>query len=171
MNFPLKFANKKSKMKTSLFLFISFLFFACGNNKPQKASTDLVNNPASADSSSIKSNGKAATISFENPSHDFGNITQGEILEYGFIFTNTGGSDLIISNASASCGCTIPDYPKEPIAPGKQGKIKVTFNSDGRIDRFLKEVNITSNTEPMTNTLYISGIILAKQTNKPNQSH
>jgi len=159
-------------MKTFLFLLTTLLFFACGNDKPKKASTDLVNNPSTADSSNMKkSTAKPAVITFEKTTHDFGNITQGERLEYEFLFTNNGGSDLLISNATASCGCTIPDYPKEPIAPGKQGRIKVSFDSDKRIDHFQKEVYVTSNTEPMTNTLIITGTVFVKKDINASQSH
>jgi hypothetical protein len=158
----------------TIFVVCTLLFFlSCGERKTHQASTDLVNIAATADSSAATKNAKAAGITFEKTTHDFGNITQGEVVEYEFIFTNTGENDLLISNATASCGCTVPDYPKEPIAPGKQGKIKATFNSELRIDRFQKEIYITANTEPMTTTLTITGLIKAKPADAklPSNAH
>ncbi len=148
---------------------ILFFFVSCTEKKTTKASTDLVNIDATADTTSSHKKNGTAKIQFEKMLHDFGLITQGETVEYEFIFKNTGDADLLIASATASCGCTIPDYPKEPINPGKQGKIKVKFNSDLRLDKFLKEIYITSNTEPMVTTIQITGLIKAKpQTTLPN---
>ena len=155
-------------MRTFILLFAAVFIFSCSNKKAPKASTDLVNINASADSSSSKKVG-TAKIQFEKLLNDFGYITQGEIVEYEFIFTNTSDVDLLIASATASCGCTIPDYPKEPIAPGKQGRIKVKFNSELRLDKFLKEIYVTANTEPLVTTLSITGIIKPKpQITLPN---
>ncbi len=157
-------------MRTVILLTATVFIFSCGEKKTQKASTDLVNIAATADSSKTQTNSEdGATIIFEKTEHDFGTITQGEIVEYEFKFKNTGGTDLLISSATASCGCTVPDYPKEPISPGGEGKIKVKFNSEMRIDAFRKEVMVTANTNPLTTTLTIGGIIKAKpQTTLPN---
>jgi Protein of unknown function (DUF1573) len=156
-------------MKTFILLFGTVFLFSCTEKKTSKASTDLVNIEASADSSTSHKKSGEAKIQFEKNSHDFGYITQGEIVEYEFIFTNTGDVDLLIASATASCGCTVPDYPKEPINPGKQGKIKVTFNSELRMDKFLKEIYVTANTEPLVATLMITGVIKAKpQLSLPN---
>jgi len=156
-------------MRTFILLLVTVFLFSCTEKKTSKASTDLVNIEASADSSSSHKKSGEAKILFEKNSHDFGYITQGEIVEYEFIFTNTGDVDLLIASATASCGCTVPDYPKEPINPGKQGKIKVTFNSELRMDKFLKEIYVTANTEPLVTTLMITGIIKAKpQLTLPN---
>jgi len=101
-------------------------------------------------------------ITFEKKVHDFGTITEGEVVEHTFKFTNTGDTDLIISNASASCGCTIPDWPKEPIAPGKQGKIKVKFNSNGKKDMITKDITILANTDPVKTILQIKVFVEKK---------
>ncbi len=148
---------------------VLFFFISCGEKKANKASTDLVNISATADSNSHPKKSGEAKIQFEKLLHDFGTITQGEVVEYEFIFTNTGDIDLLIASATASCGCTIPDYPKDPIAPRKQGRIKVVFNSELRMDKFLKEVYVTANTEPLVTTLSITGVIKAKpQITLPN---
>lgn len=77
--------------------------------------------------------------------HDFGNLTDQKDAEYTFQFKNVGKTPLIITNASASCGCTVPEFPKEPIMPGKNGQIKVTFHTAGKSGPFTKTVFIQSN--------------------------
>lgn len=153
-------------------LAVATALFACNSKPTPKASTDLVTNPASADSSIAKTeNGKGApVILFEKTDHDFGTITQGEQAEYSFKFTNTGSADLLISTAQASCGCTIPEFSKEPIRPGAQGLIKVKFNSDYRLDAFEKAVVVTANTNPLETVLKIRGFIKPKPDAPTSQS-
>lgn len=92
-------------------------------------------------------------MTFEKESHNFGNITEGEVVAYAFKFFNTGKKDLIITRAEASCGCTVPEWPKEPIKPGDSGYMKVKFDSKGRPEGYTeKEIFIQANTkEPMIN--------------------
>jgi hypothetical protein len=101
-------------------------------------------------------------MTFEENIHNFGTLVDGEVVTYKFKFKNTGNADLIISNASASCGCTIPSYPKEPITPGTEGAIDVQFNSTGKVGTFDKNVTITSNTIPTQIYLVIRGEVKAK---------
>jgi hypothetical protein len=77
--------------------------------------------------------------------HDFGTLKEGPAAEYAFEFKNVGKEPLIIQSASASCGCTTPEWPKEPIAPGKKGKIVVRYNTQGRPGPFDKSIWIVSN--------------------------
>jgi hypothetical protein len=77
--------------------------------------------------------------------YDFGNLTDQKDGEHTFVFKNVGKTPLIISNASASCGCTVPEFPKEPIMPGKTGQIKVTFHTAGKNGPFQKTIFIMSN--------------------------
>lgn len=95
------------------------------------------------------------SIQFENLEHDFGTIKQGDSPETVFKFTNTGNEPLIIENAKGSCGCTVPDWPKDPIAPGGKGEIKVQFNSAGKSGDQSKSVTLTANTEPLNTVLNI----------------
>ncbi|WP_449533023.1 DUF1573 domain-containing protein [Flavobacterium sp.] len=91
---------------------------------------------------------------------DFGTITQGDKVDHTFTFKNTGEADLIITNAQASCGCTVPDYPKDtPIKPGESGKIKVTFNSAGKSGETLKTITLFCNTESGNELLKIKTTI------------
>ena len=88
---------------------------ACKEKKDGKLSTDLVTSPKSASETSDKQ----AVITFEKTEHEFGTLLQGEVVSYSFHFTNTGNVPLIISDVGSSCGCTVGDYPHEPVAPGK----------------------------------------------------
>ena len=108
------------------------------------------------------SNGKFPVIKFNKEVHDFGDITDGDKVDYTFTFTNTGEADLIISNAAGSCGCTVPEFPKEPIKPGKKGKMKVSFDSSGKPGNQQKTVTITSNTATGNDILTIKANVLPK---------
>jgi hypothetical protein len=101
-------------------------------------------------------------MSFDKSEHDFGIINQGSVVYYIFNFKNTGATNLIISNAIGSCGCTIPEYPKEPIAPGQSGKMKVSFNSTGKYGHQEKTVTITANTASGTEKLRIKASVKPK---------
>lgn len=87
-------------------------------------------------------------MTFEQTVHNFGQITQGEKVEYSFKFTNTGKKDLLIQNAVSSCGCTVPEWPKEPVKPGESGYLKVVFDSHGKEGFTEKEISIKANTDP-----------------------
>ena len=109
----------------------------------------------------VSAQGKPA-ITFEKEDHDFGSFAESlGSVTCTFTFTNTGDAPLLITNASASCGCTRPTFPKEPIAPGKPGEIKVTYNAKGRPGSFRKSVYIYSNAEPTKATLHIKGNVIS----------
>lgn len=103
----------------------------------------------------------APVFKFEKEVYDFGEIKEGEKVTYDFKFKNIGNSPLIISSATATCGCTIPEYPKEPLAPGAEGLIRVVFNSAGKAGMQNKIVSITANTVPSLTELNILGNVLA----------
>ncbi|MCB9364875.1 MAG: DUF1573 domain-containing protein [Flavobacteriales bacterium] len=98
-------------------------------------------------------------ISFANASHNFGEIMQDSKNTYVFKFTNTGKEPLVIENAKGSCGCTVPTYPKEPIAPGATGEIEVVYSPGKQQGEQNKTVSITANTEPNITTLNISATV------------
>ncbi len=99
---------------------------------------------------------------FDQMTHEFGKITQGESVSYEFKFKNTGKEPLIITSASGSCGCTVPDWPKDPIKPGGSASIKVTFNSAGKMGGQDKTVTIVSNATEGTLVLHMKGTVDAK---------
>lgn len=113
----------------------------------------------------IPSDGKYPVMIFDKKEHDFGNINDGDKVETVFVVSNAGETDLVITNASGTCGCTVPDYPKEPIKPGKTAKIKVSFDSSGKPGMQQKSVNITANTEKGSDVLNIKANVIPKQTN------
>ena len=84
---------------------------------------------------------------------DFGKIDEGKNLDVSFRFKNTGSKPLVISNVSASCGCTVPETPKKPYAPGETGVIKASFNSTGKPNLQSKQVTVYANTNPGVTTL------------------
>ncbi len=111
--------------------------------------------------------GEEAVIRFESTDYDFGTVQEGEIVEHTYTFTNTGKSPLVINKATASCGCTVPQWPKEPIPVNGTGEIKVRFDSNNRTDLQTKYITITANTNPGTTQLKLSGIV---QGNKDKDS-
>ena len=96
-------------------------------------------------------------IKFDMEVWEFGEINEGDVIDTIFTFTNVGKEPLIISNAKAGCGCTVPQWPKEPIAPGETGKIAVKFNSKGKPGPQNKPVTLTMNTTPNTMKLRLVG--------------
>lgn len=101
-------------------------------------------------------------MTFEKSEHDFGTIEAGAAQETVFKFTNTGNAPLIITDAKSSCGCTVPDYPKNtPIAPGDTGELLVKFNGSGQ-NQITKTVTVTANTEKGTELLRIKAFINPK---------
>jgi hypothetical protein len=133
-------------MKRSLLLtiFVFALVFSANSQTVQIES----GNP----SSMAKFNWVATT-------HDFGKIEQGKPVIHEFTFTNSGSTPLVISNVKGSCGCTVTDYTKDPVAPGKTGVVKATFNA-AAIGAFNKSIRVTANVEGATETLFIKGEVV-----------
>lgn len=145
-------------MKKIIFALSLFALFSC-NNSPEK-DTDLVSNTASANGNT---NENLPEITFEEDEYDFGKITQGEKVSHAFKFKNTGKKALIIASANGSCGCTVPEFPKEPIQPGEEGKISVLFNSEGKKGYQEKTVTIVTNCEPATRVIRIKTEIIVAE--------
>jgi len=143
--------------KIFVFLIAIITLNACnkGNVNDRSISPDIVNNPNSA--SKNKNEESLPKIQFKKTIHDFGDIVEGAKSTYSFKFTNTGKSNLVIANCIPSCGCTVPDFPKNPIKPGESDFIDVTFNSEGRSGSFNKDITIYANTIPNTTQIFIKG--------------
>jgi len=111
--------------------------------------------------------GPLTSIKFEQDSYNWGKVMDGDKVTHVFKFKNTGKEPLIISNAKGSCGCTVPEWPKDAIAPGKSGEIKVIFDSKGKGGvggkDDTKKVTITANTDPADTYLTISGKVDKKE--------
>jgi len=121
--------------------------------------TQPVENPNVAVTENVAASENAAVMTFEETEHDFGTIKQGKVVDHTFTFTNTGKSPLVIENASASCGCTVPDWTKTPVAPGETGEIKVQFNSTGKVGQQAPMVTIRANTEPNIVRVSLKGTV------------
>ena len=103
----------------------------------------------------ITNSGPKTFVVFNEYDHDFGDIKQDSENEKIFAFTNTGNEPLIITNAKGSCGCTVPEYPKEPILPGESGEIRVVYSPGKQTFKQTKSVTITSNSDPETTVLKV----------------
>ena len=104
-----------------------------------------------------------AEIKFEKTSHNFGSFPETEKVTCTFKFTNTGDNLLVIHQAIASCGCTVPQYPKQPIKPGESGEIKVTYDGSGKFPgHFKKSITLRTNAKQEIVRLYIEGDMVGK---------
>jgi len=110
-------------------------------------------NKQSADQTGQETPGQVPVMTFAEQEVNLGKMTEGDTLRHQFKFTNTGKAPLTISSAVASCGCTVPSYPKEPIAPGGSGTIDVLFNSKNKPGMNTKTITVYANTRPDMNTL------------------
>ena len=106
-----------------------------------------------------------AEIKFDKTTHDFGTFSEANSkVTCSFTFTNVGKAPLVINQAIASCGCTVPSYTKEPIQPGQKGEIKVTYNGAGKFaGHFKKSITVRTNGVPETTRLYIEGVMTADE--------
>ncbi len=134
---------------------VSCVLFSCDIRR------NKVNNDVQAAQPGEPAFKDSTTVQLIDSVYDFGKVTDGEKVEYSFRFKNTGKNPLIVSNATASCGCTVPEKPDEPIKPGETGFIKVVFNSQGRVGEVHKEVYVTSNAYPAFPNMELKGEVLA----------
>jgi hypothetical protein len=104
----------------------------------------------------------AASISFDKMEYDFGTVNEGDMVETTFVITNSGKTDLVISNAKPSCGCTVPVWPKEPIKPGASADLLVKFNTAGKPNRQSKTVTLTTNTATGREVVRLKGMVNPK---------
>ena len=104
-------------------------------------------------------NPNAPTVDFVEENYNFGDVTEGPQVTHQFKFVNNGKEPLILSNVKASCGCTAPSWPKDPILPGKESSILVTYNIQGRPGNFTKSITITSNASVPSKVIYIKGTV------------
>jgi len=142
----------------------SVVFVSC---EGEKASSKIKKeNIAKAEQRDKDISKGAPTISFDLEEYDFGTVDEGEIVEHSFLVTNTGKSNLVITNAKATCGCTVPTWPKEPIAPGASADVKVRFNTSGKPNKQSKTVTLYTNTAKGTETVKIKGMVTPKAKKK-----
>jgi hypothetical protein len=142
-----------------LILLLSISVISCKENATSKI--DATNLETAKERDQIISLG-AAIIDFDKSEYDFGTITDGDVVEGTFTISNKGKTDLVITSAKATCGCTVPSWPKEAIKPGESADLSFTFNSRGKTGKQSKSITLQTNTEKVTETLRITGMVLAK---------
>ena len=157
-----------------LFIF-NFLVLSCNNDTPEQPAKpekvvqeiksgdrirDIIRNPV--DANDVVDTVNVAKITFDEKRYNFGTVNEGDIVRHEYKFTNTGKAPLIIALAKSTCGCTIPDWPKEPIPPNGTGVIKVRFDTKNKTNRQGKPITITANTYPRETILQLQGFVTPK---------
>jgi hypothetical protein len=164
--------EKKEDMKTAwLILAALSMLISCAQNtgeKPEKSVEEIMTSSEISNSSIIR-NPVSATepedtvnvpeITFEETTFDFGEVTEGETVEHVYRFTNTGKAPLLIGGARSTCGCTVPEWPEEPILPGESGEITVRFNTNNKRNKQTKPITIVANTYPANERIYLTGFV------------
>ncbi len=141
-------------MKRISFVILFAGAMLCGCNGKQGVD-DSTKKSVAADLVDNFDTASSARLVFDEEMHDFGQLSAGESVSYSFRFTNKGKKDLIIDGCKASCGCTVPSYPKGRIAPGESNYLTVSFNSSGKAGETYEEVTVASNAQPGRHTLRI----------------
>ncbi len=161
-------------MKPTLLLLVSILLASCNSvSSDEKAIRQAAKENLTAPTSNQRINkgndnkvvvsGPTTKIQFAEDTYDFGKINEGTKAKHTYTFTNVGTEPLIIQDAKASCGCTVPTFSKDPVEPGATGKIDVVFDSKGRPGKTSKYVTVTANTEPVKTKIFLTGEVKPKK--------
>lgn len=147
---------KKNSIVGIVLLSLGLAFVSCKENATSKIEDT---NLETAKERDAKISLGSAIIEFDTKDYDFGTVKEGDVVEGVFKVSNKGKTDLVITDASASCGCTVPEWPKEAIKPGDSAEIKFSFNSKGRTGKQSKTITLQTNTSNVTETLRIAGTV------------
>ena len=143
-----------------ILLFAISLMWSCQSEENTEGiGSDIINNPATA--SGKEESDEIPILTFDDELYDFGSVVQGETVYHSYKFTNTGKADLVISHAQGSCGCTVPEWPKKPIAPGESATIDMEFDSKKFDGNQHKTLTLSANTIPSTTVVAFSGDVIA----------
>lgn len=161
-------------MKKNILIVAAIVFFGATGCEQKKAETTEtaevaaetaaapVHNPNVTNPEQVATSTDGPVMTFRESTHDFGSIKEGEVVKHTFTFTNTGQAPLVIESATSTCGCTVPQVPEGPIAPGAEGKIEVQFSSAGKGGtQQMKVVSIKANTQPEITQVNIKANVLA----------
>lgn len=148
---------------SSIFFALIVLSSSCDEKRPVTVDASSVNNTATA--SGERDTTTLPDMVFVQDTFDFGTIAEGAVVAHGFEFKNIGKGNLNIISATGSCGCTVPEWPKKPIAPGELGVINVKFNSAGKPNQQIKEVTVHTDCEPTVRRIFIKGFVTPKTSN------
>lgn len=140
----------KNFLIVAMLVGLGFGQLSCDNRKQAETSQAVISE-------------KMPRITFaEKGIYDFGALTEGDTVEHTFAFTNSGEFPLIINNITASCGCTTPEWPREPVAPGAKSSIRVRFNSRGKMGQQNKTITVFANTNPSMTDLQFKAMVNPK---------
>lgn len=137
--------------------------------KSPGATTTTTTNPTTPAAPEEKPEGPLPAMDFSTIDHDFGTINEGDVVEHTYSFKNTGAAPLIIQGAQGSCGCTVPDWTKDPIPVGGTGFVKAKFDSNGKTNAQNKTVTVTANTWPKQTVLRFKAMVLPKANAAPSE--
>lgn len=151
---------KKHSQGLILIILTSTMLWSCDVRKKDTDAATL-----SKDTTTTASATDVTTVEIIDSVYNFGNVKEGDIVEFNFRFKNVGTKPLVVTNVSASCGCTVPEKPEQPIRPGETGFIKAKFNTDKRPGEAMKTVTVTSNAQPPFPELILKGVVAAKNAN------
>jgi hypothetical protein len=178
---------KTNVVKLFVLLLIGFTAFSCNDRNAEKkiaelesrlaslegkkkpANAPITTTPGADATPETKPEGPLPAVQFGKLEHDFGTIKEGDVVEYTYSFKNTGEAPLIIQNAQPSCGCTAPDWSKEPIPVGGTGYVKAKFDSNGKPNLQNKTITVTANTWPKQTVLRFKAMVLPKANNTPSE--
>jgi Protein of unknown function (DUF1573) len=146
-------------MKKLVILVFAFSVFIACENKQRTDNQTIEDNRKALEPTA----NKFPVMKIDSAQVDLGTITQGDTIMHVYNFKNTGNMPLVLSNVSASCGCTTPSYSKDPVAPGERGFITVKFNSKGKEGKLNKTVTAYANTKPTDNTVSFRVEVLVKK--------
>jgi hypothetical protein len=151
--------------KIIFLLCLLLLINSCAENKNTeplvieeegKIPVSVINNPRTSDNLRADAIGE---LVFTDTLHEFFNVKEGDIVAFDFEYTNVGKKDVIITEAIASCGCTVPEFKREPIKPGEKGNITVKFNSAQKKGANYKNIKIKSNANPGEQIISIKAMV------------
>ena len=158
-------------IRHGMFLLLSVFLLGCQQNRFSQseksveeikaegplANADIIRNPVTAQGPVDTVN--VAKMSFEETTFNFGEATEGEVVEHTYTFTNTGKVPLVISDARSTCGCTVPEWSRDPVEPGGKGSVSVKFSTSNKSREQRKPVTITANTYPASTVVYLEGFV------------
>ena len=142
--------------KIIFFLLASAAIISCNVRHKDKIADDI-------ETQKILALKDSTTVQIIDSAYNFGKVTEGEKVEYSYRFKNTGKKPLVVVQATASCGCTVPQKPEKPILPGEIGFIKIVFDSKGRVGQAHKTISVTSNANPEFTPLVLTGTVEEKK--------
>lgn len=164
----------KKLIEPLLIVIISLMIVGCNTDNASQSEeaqsvvsgnseiADIIRNPVTANEESIDTS-VLAQLAFVEEAFEFGEVDAGAVIKHTFSFTNNGAVPLIIRDVRSTCGCTVASWPHEPIPPGGQGEIPVTFDTKNKNGRQSKPITITANTYPNKTTIYMNGRVYGKE--------